>query len=117
AQDVLFQLNELLLADKIPHLMPFLDSPMAINISEVFERHPELYAGEMTKLVGERNSPFDLPGLKLTRTTQESKAIDHIRGSCIIMSGAGMCTGGRIKHHLTHNITRPESTILFVGYQ
>jgi metallo-beta-lactamase family protein len=117
AQDVLFQLNNLLLADKIPHLMTFLDSPMAINISEVFERHPELYAGEMTRLVGERNSPFDLPGLKFTRTTQESKAINHIRGSCIIMSGAGMCTGGRIKHHLTHNITRPESAILFVGYQ
>ena len=54
---------------------------------------------------------------QVSRTTQESKAINHIRGSCIIMSGAGMCTGGRIKHHLTRNITRPESTILFVGYQ
>ena len=71
----------------------------------------------MAERVGERKSPFDLPGLKLTRTTQESKAINHIRGSCIIMAGAGMCNGGRIKHHLTRNITRPESTILFVGYQ
>ena len=117
AQDVLFQLNELLLADKIPHLMTFLDSPMAISISEVFERHPELYDSEMTRLVGEHKSPFDLPGLKFTRTTQESKGINHIRGSCIIMAGAGMCNGGRIKHHLARNITRPESTILFVGYQ
>jgi metallo-beta-lactamase family protein len=117
AQDVLFELNELLLADKIPHLMTFLDSPMAISISEVFQRHPELYDSEMIKLVGERKSPFDLPGLKFTRTTQESKGINHIRGSCIIMAGAGMCNGGRIKHHLARNITRPESTILFVGYQ
>ena len=117
AQDVLFQLNELLLAGKIPHLMTFLDSPMAIGISEVFERHPELYDSEMASLVAQRNSPFDLPGLKYTRTTEESKAINHIRGSCIILAGAGMCTGGRIKHHLIHNITRPESTILFVGYQ
>ncbi len=117
AQDVLFQLNELLLADKIPHLMTFLDSPMAVHISEVFERHPELYDRQMAERVGEHKSPFDLPGLKLTRTAQESKAINHIRGSCIIMAGAGMCNGGRIKHHLTRNITRPESTILFVGYQ
>jgi metallo-beta-lactamase family protein len=117
AQDVLFQLNELLLADKIPHLVTFLDSPMAVSISEVFERHPELYDRQMAERVGEHESPFHLPGLKLTRTAQESKAINHIRGSCIIMAGAGMCNGGRIKHHLTRNISRPESTILFVGYQ
>ena len=117
AQDVLFELNELLLANKIPHLMTFLDSPMAVSICEVFERHPELYDHQMAERVGEHESPFDLPGLKLTRTAQESKAINHIRGSCIIMAGAGMCNGGRIKHHLTRNITRPESTILFVGYQ
>jgi metallo-beta-lactamase family protein len=55
--------------------------------------------------------------LRLTRTTVESKSINSIRGSTIIMAGSGMCTGGRIKHHLVHNITREESTILFVGYQ
>ena len=117
AQDLLYHINALLLEGRIPRVMTFLDSPMAISVSEVFERHPELYDQEMTKLVSRRQSPFDLPGLRMTRTTAESKTINHIRGTAIIMSGSGMCTGGRIKHHLARNIARPESAILFVGYQ
>ncbi len=61
--------------------------------------------------------PLRFPGLQLVRTTEESKAINTLRRACLIMAGSGMCTGGRIKHHLVHNIVRPESTILFVGYQ
>ena len=117
SQDILYHLNTLLRANRIPHLMTFLDSPMAINVNEVFQRHPELYDAEMTALVRRHRSPFDLPGLHVTRTTDESKAINHLRGTAILMAGSGMCTGGRIKHHLEHNIARPESTILFVGYQ
>ena len=117
SQDILYYLNELLLANRIPHLVTFLDSPMAINVNDVFKRHPELYDEAMTALVRRDHSPFELPGLRVTRTTEESKAINHIRGTAIILAGSGMCTGGRIKHHLDHNITRPESTILFVGYQ
>ncbi|MFH1007915.1 MAG: hypothetical protein V1800_10515 [Candidatus Latescibacterota bacterium] len=60
---------------------------------------------------------FDFPGLKMTRTVDESKAIHHITGTVVILAGSGMCTGGRIKHHLVHNISRRESTIRFVGYQ
>ncbi len=117
SQEVLYYLNELLLADRIPHLTVFVDSPMAINVTEVFEHHSDLFDEEMMNLIRRRESPFDLPGLKLTRTTQESKAINHIKGTIIIIAGSGMCTGGRIKHHLVNNISRPESTILFVGYQ
>ncbi|MGB9006407.1 MAG: MBL fold metallo-hydrolase RNA specificity domain-containing protein, partial [Candidatus Aminicenantales bacterium] len=61
--------------------------------------------------------PFRFPGLHLVQTIEESKAINSIKGSCIILAGSGMCTGGRIKHHLARNISRPESVILFVGYQ
>ena len=117
AQEVLYHLNELLLQDRIPHLMAFVDSPMAISVTEVFEHHPELFDEEMIELIRRRESPFDFPGLKMTRKVEESKAINHIRGTVIIIAGSGMCTGGRIKHHLVSNISRPESTILFVGYQ
>jgi len=117
SQDILYHLNTLVRASRIPHLLTFLDSPMAISVNEVFQKHPELYDEEMTALVRRHHSPFDLPGLHVTRTTDESKAINRLRGTAIIMAGSGMCTGGRIKHHLEHNIARPESTVLFVGYQ
>jgi metallo-beta-lactamase family protein len=97
--------------------MIFMDSPMAISVTKVFEHHPELFDEEMNELIRRRESLFDFRGLKMTRTVDESKAINHIKGTVIIMAGSGMCTGGRIKHHLVQNISRPESTILFVGYQ
>ena len=113
----MYHLNKLLLEDRIPHLSVFLDSPMAINITDVFEHHPEMFDEEMTKLISRKESPFHFPGLKMTRSTNESKALNHITGTSIIIAGSGMCTGGRIKHHLVNNISRPESTVLFVGYQ
>ena len=117
AQEIMYCLNELLLENRIPHLMVFLDSPMANSITEVFEQHPELYDREMTELMRQKKSPFDFPGLEMVRTVDESKAINHIKGTTMIIAGSGMCTGGRIKHHLVTNITRRESTVLFVGYQ
>lgn len=117
SQELLYYLNQFLLKGQIPHLLVFFDSPMAINITEVFRNHPELFDEEMNKLIDEGNSPFNFRGLILSRTIDESKAINRIKGSIIIIAGSGMCTGGRIKHHLVSNITRPQSTILFVGYQ
>jgi len=117
AQEVLYYLKKLLIEDKIPHLITFLDSPMAIEITEVFKRYYFYLDGEAEKLLNENISPFDFPLLHFTKSVDESKMINHIKGSCIIMAGSGMCTGGRIKHHLIQNIERPESTILFVGYQ
>ena len=117
SQEVLYHLNELVLEDRIPHLMVFLDSPMAINITEVFKRHSDLFDQEMSNLVRNNRSPFDFPNLKMVQTADESKAINHILGTVMVIAGSGMCTGGRIKHHLVTNISRRESTILFVGYQ
>ncbi len=71
----------------------------------------------MLKLLRQKKSPFDFPGLTLVRTVDESRAISEVSGSAIIIAGSGMCTGGRIKYHLADNISRPESTVLFVGYQ
>ena len=117
AQEVMWYLNELLLADRIPHLMVFVDSPMAVSITEVFKNHPEVFDEDMNKLMRKNHSPFDFPGLKMVRTVEESKGINHIAGTAIIIAGSGMCTGGRVKPHLVANISRKESTILFVGYQ
>ncbi len=117
SQEVLYYLHELLMEKKIPPVMAFLDSPMAIKVTEVFKDHPELLDNRMKALLAGNESPFDFKGLKMTRTTKESKAINSIRGTVVIIAGSGMCTGGRIKHHLVNNISRPESTILFVGYQ
>ena len=116
SQEVLYYLNEFLIQKRIPHLIVFVDSPMALSINQVFEHHPELFDEEMTEFM-RQGSPFSFRGLSLTRTAGESKAINRIRGTVIIIAGSGMCTGGRIKHHLVTNISRPESTILFAGYQ
>lgn len=117
SQEILYYMNQLLIEDRIPHLWVFLDSPMAIRITEVFKRHPELFDDEMSTLVKQNTSPFNFPNLIMTEATDQSKAINHIGGTVMIIAGSGMCTGGRIKHHLISNITRKESTALFVGYQ
>jgi metallo-beta-lactamase family protein len=116
-QELLYYFDQLLLADRIPHLVVFVDSPMAADVTDVFKHHPELFDAETLALIHSHKSPFDFPGLHLVRTIDESKAINHISGTVAVIAGSGMCTGGRIKHHLITNIVRPESTILFVGYQ
>jgi len=116
-QELLYHLNGLLRENRIPHLVAFVDSPMAIKVTDVFKKHPELFDEEALELLHKGTHPCDLPGLTMSNTTDQSKAIIHIKGTAIIIAGSGMCTGGRIKHHLKNNISRPESTILFVGYQ
>ena len=117
SQEVLYYLNTLLMERRIPRLLVFLDSPMAVGITDVFNEHPELYDSEMMELIRQGSSPFDYHGLTMVRTVAQSKAINNVFGSTMIIAGSGMCTGGRIKHHLVTNISRPECTILFVGYQ
>ena len=117
SQELLYHLNELFLRHEVPPVTVFLDSPMAIRITEVFQRHAELFDREMMQRLRQGNSPFSFDHLKMVQTAEESKAINFIKGSAIIIAGSGMVTGGRIKHHLVNNITRPENTILFIGYQ
>ncbi len=117
AQELMYHLNRLVWSDRIPYMMMFLDSPMAVDVTDVFLKHLESLDRQTRKLLEEGKQPFQFPGLKLIRSVAESKAINSIRGSCVIMAGSGMCTGGRVKHHLIQNISRPESTIIFVGYQ
>jgi metallo-beta-lactamase family protein len=97
-------------------LQVFLDSPMAISATEIFERHPECYEPEVAELFREGRDPFHLPGLHFTRETTESIALNRLRGGAVILAGSGMCTGGRVRHHLKQNLWREESSIVFVGY-
>ena len=76
-----------------------------------------MYCDEMTEYIKKYNSPFKLPGLELAGTHEQSKAINNIKKPIMVIAGSGMCNGGRIKYHLVSNISRPESTIMFVGYQ
>jgi len=86
-------------------------------VTKVFQNHPEMLDQEMLARMKQHKSLFEYPGLTLCEKTSQSKTINHISGTVMIIAGSGMCNGGRIKHHLVNNISRPESTILFVGYQ
>ena len=116
-QELLYRLGELRAAGRIPKVPVYVDSPMAIRVTEVFRRHRELFDEEAMDRIARGQHPCDFKGLTLTRTAAESKAINTQGGTSIIIAGSGMCTGGRIKHHIANNIERPESVILFVGYQ
>lgn len=117
SQELLYYIDELLVEGAIPDIKVFLDSPMAGRITKVFRKHPELFDREMRHFIRKNGCPFDFKNLTFTEGTNDSKKINDMRGTIMVIAGSGMCTGGRIKHHLVNNITRPESTIMFVGYQ
>jgi metallo-beta-lactamase family protein len=117
AQEILYFLHEGVKNKRLPgSVQVFLDSPMAISATEIFERHPECYDANTASLFKGHDDPFHVPGLHFTRETAESIALNKIQGGAIILAGSGMCTGGRIRHHLKQHLWREESSIIFVGY-
>ena len=117
AQELLYFLNQGIAQGRLTKsTQVYLDSPMAISATEIFRRHPECFEPATAKLFQEEHDPLFLPGLHFTRQTAESVAINSVHGGAIIMAGSGMCTGGRVRHHLQHNIGREDSSIVFVGY-
>lgn len=117
AQEVLYRLRELHDAGRLDPWRIFLDSPMAIGVLRVFADNPEACVPEVRRLIAEGRSPFALPGLALCAGREESKAINAVGRGALIIAGAGMCNGGRVKHHLDRHLERADSTVLFVGYQ
>jgi metallo-beta-lactamase family protein len=117
SQEILYYINELLLEKSIPSLKIFLDSPMASKITEIFQRHSDLFGEQMARFIKNFGSPFNLPQVEMAGDADQSKAINNIKGTVMVIAGSGMCTGGRIKYHLANNISRPQSSIMFVGYQ
>jgi len=116
-QELLFHLKKAIEGRELPRsLAIFLDSPMAVTATEIFRRHADGFSDEVRDemLAGKR--PFHPPGLRFTRQTADSMAINRISGGAVIMAGSGMCTGGRVRHHLKHNIWRPDCSVVFVGF-
>ncbi len=106
------------LVSSFPNFPVFVDSPLAVEATEVFQKNQfDCYDEEALELIKKRINPITFPGLTLSITTEESRAINEDPEPKVIISAAGMCDAGRIRHHLKHNLWRPESTILFVGYQ
>ena len=117
AQELMYYISGLVHKNRIPDIPIFLDSPMAIDVTNIFRQHRDAYDAETWALITEGVPPLRFPGLQFIRKTEDSKRINGVNGPAIIMSTSGMCTAGRIKHHLRANIGDPKSTILFVGYQ
>jgi metallo-beta-lactamase family protein len=117
AQELLFFLRQGVVENRLPPaLNVYLDSPMAISATQIFERHQDAFVPEVKTLFDAGQDPFSLPGLHFTRDRADSIAINTVKSGAIIMAGSGMATGGRVRHHLAHNISRPECSIIFVGY-
>jgi metallo-beta-lactamase family protein len=116
-QEILYFLREATASGRLPRNMPvFLDSPMAASAVEVYRRYPQFFDEAAAALVAAGSNPFDIPGLRMTRGREESMAINRIAGGAVIIAGSGMCTGGRVRHHLMHNLSRVASSIIFVGF-
>lgn len=117
AQELLYFLREGIAHGQLERATQiFLDSPMAISATRIFQHHPECYDAAAAALFDHGQDPFDLPGLHFTRETAASIALNRIGGGSIIMAGSGMCTGGRVRHHLRHHLWRADSSIVFVGF-
>jgi metallo-beta-lactamase family protein len=115
-QELIYNLHHLYLAGRIPDIPIFVDSPMAISVTDIFRAHPECYDEEtLTEFSNNGKSPFAFSSLKFTRSVEESKAIAE-RTPCVVISASGMCESGRILHHLAHGVGDPRNTILVVGF-
>ena len=117
SQDLLYELGTHFEAWELSDWRIFLDSPMAIEASEVYWRHPGLFDEEAQALHTRAGSMPPLPNLTFCRTAEESMTINRIANGAVVIAGSGMCTGGRIVHHLEHNLARPECDVVFTGFQ
>ncbi len=123
AQDIIYELNKYYTEyiktedQDFLNVPVYVDSPLTVSATEIFLRNPDCFDEGALKLVDIGNNPLDFRNLKFTRSVEESKRINFSKESKVIISASGMCTAGRIKHHLKHNLWRKESSVVFVGYQ
>lgn len=119
-QEIVYALHQLWVARKIPNLPIFVDSPLAVNVTEIFSNHPEAYDAETREFISGNQSskdPFGFKTLTYTRSVEESKELNFLREPAIIISASGMAESGRILHHLRNNVEDPRNTVLIAGYQ
>jgi len=116
-QQLVLILHQLMNAHRIPSIPVFVDSPLAINVTEVFRKHPECFDEEMNRFLTDGQDPFGFRRLTYVREVSESKKLNDLHGPCVIISASGMCEAGRILHHLRNNIEDPRNTVLITGFQ
>jgi metallo-beta-lactamase family protein len=116
-QELLYVLGEFFRNGLIPSMPVYLDSPLAIAATEIFRHMREYYDEDALEILKNGHDPLSFPELVLSRTAQDSMAINETSGPAIVIAGNGMCTAGRIKHHLKHNLWRQGCSIIIVGYQ
>ena len=116
-QELLFELEEMNKSKEIPNVPMFLDSPLAIKLTAVYQKYPEYFNKETKYIVDSGDDLFNFPGLKYCETSEESKSINDIIGPKVIIAGSGMSAGGRILHHERRYLSDPNSTLLFIGFQ
>ena len=113
-QELLYSFNKLIKQGKFPNEKIFLDSPLAIKATEIFNKNREYFDEEA---LGKYSNPFTFPNLVYTLKVEDSIKLNENKAPCIIIAGSGMCTGGRIRHHFKHGLWDKKNTVLFVGYQ
>jgi metallo-beta-lactamase family protein len=116
-QQLVIMLHQLMDAGRIPSIPIFVDSPLAINATEVFRKHPECYDEEARKFLMDGKDPFGFQRLTYVREASESKKLNDLRGPFMVIAASGMCEAGRILHHLRNNIGDPRNTVLITGFQ
>jgi metallo-beta-lactamase family protein len=116
-QDLIFHIGEFLRARELQPLPVFLDSPMASSVSNLYSHYTAVYDERAAELIKERMKPLNFPGLTYTQSVDESKRLNDAKGAMVIIAANGMCTGGRILHHLKHHLPEPNTHVVIVGYQ
>jgi metallo-beta-lactamase family protein len=116
-QQLVLLLHQLINEERIPSVPMFVDSPLAVNVTEVFRAHPDCYDEEARRYLDDGEDPFGIKRLIYIRDASESKKLNDLRGSFIVISPSGMCEAGRVLHHLRHNIGDARNTVLLTGYQ
>jgi metallo-beta-lactamase family protein len=118
-QEIVYYFNQLVLDKELPDVPIFVDSPLAVNVTEVFRLHPECYDDETYAIL--RRDPdgsvFGFQRMNYVRTVEQSKSLNHLPGSAVIISASGMAENGRVLHHLRNTIEDPKNMVLFVSYQ
>ena len=115
-QHLVYHLHHLFLANELPEVPLYVDSPLAANVTKVYRRHPECYDAKTIEFLTEKKDPFGFYRLEYTRNVAESKAINEREDPCVVISASGMCEAGRVLHHLKRIAPDPNSTILCVGF-
>ncbi len=116
-QEIVYEIQNLYERKELPDIPIFVDSPLSVNVTEIFKRHPECYDEETLKIIQNNENPFGFARLQYVKDVQESRKLNDINEPCIIISASGMCEAGRILHHLKNSISDKKNVILIVGYQ